>query len=91
MGFFCFRINCDVDLIVPGVALMKALKREPGQLLDSVTIDTMDDFTNTFTYYFTKGMAAERLFTSREEYLEVVSAAETIPDKQVSRLILIIH
>ena len=81
---FYFRINCDIDLIVSGVALMQALNQEPGQQLDSVTIDSMEDFTNTFTHYFTKGMAAERTFTSGELYDKIVTAAETIPGKEVS-------
>ena len=73
-----------MDLIVPGVTLMKALKREPGKLLDSVTIDSLDDFTNTFTHHFTKGAAAERTFTSPEDFKTVVTTAETIPNKEVS-------
>lgn len=75
-------INCNMDLIVPGVTLMKALKREPGKLLDSVTIDSLDDFTNTFTHHFTKGAAAERTFTSPEDFKTVVTTAETIPNKE---------
>ena len=81
---FYFRINCDIDLIVSGVALMQALNQDPGQQLDSVTIDSMEDFTNTFTHYFTKGMAAERTFTSGELYDKIVTVAETIPGKEVS-------
>ena len=75
-----------MDLIVSGVALMKALNREPGQLLDSFTIDSLDDFTNTFTHYFTKGSAAERTFTDPKDYSKVVQAAETVPGREVSEI-----
>ena len=73
-----------MDLIVSGIELMRALGREPGQSLDSSTIDSLDDFTNTFTHYFTKGSAAERTFTNPKDFSTVVKAAETVSGREVS-------
>ena len=75
-----------MDLIVSGIELMRALGKEPGQSQDSPTLDSIDDFTNTFTHYFTKGSAAERTFTNPKDFSTIVKVAETVPGREVSHI-----
>ena len=84
MLLFCsFRINCNLDLIVSGTQLLGALGEKPGELLDSVSIDSITDLTNTFTHYFNKGSAAERTFNDAKTYKKIVQTAEKLDSKQV--------
>ena len=66
-----------------GVELLTALGHGPGQSLDSVSIESLTDLTNTFTHYFGKGSAAERVFNSKEIYAAVIETAEKLEKKEV--------
>ncbi|KAL4227894.1 hypothetical protein ACF0H5_013334 [Mactra antiquata] len=74
-------INCNLDLIVSGTGLLSALDKRPGDPLDSVSLDNLDDLTNTFTHYFLKGAAAERTFTDQKIYKHIIDTAEKLPVK----------
>ncbi|WAQ97781.1 ADPGK-like protein, partial [Mya arenaria] len=75
-------INCNLDLIVSGVALLSSLEKGRGQPLDSVALESIDDLANTFTYYFSKGSAAERTFKSKEIYAAIIETAEKLEEKE---------
>ena len=77
------RINCNLDLIVPGIKLLKSLGQKPGQHLDSVSLESLEDLTNTFTHYFVKGAAAERTFLSKEIYQMVIDKAAKLEGTEV--------
>lgn len=72
-------------MIVSGTELLESLGEKPGQLLDrdSVSLNDITDLTDTFTYYFNKGSAAERTFNNPRIYKSIVKAAETLLSKQV--------
>lgn len=80
---FNFSINCNLDLIISGTDLLKALGQSPGESLDSVSLDNIEDLRNTFTHYFQKGAAAERTFTDEYQYKQIIETAERLPSKQV--------
>lgn len=84
---FYFSINCNLDLIVSGTELLGKLGRRPGQLLDSVSLDTLEDLTDTFSHYFQKGSAAERTFNDPKAYKHIVNTAEKLKMKQVESLL----
>jgi hypothetical protein len=70
-------------LIVSGTELLTALGQSPGESLDSVSLEDIDDLRNTFTHYFKKGAAAERTFTDESKYKQIIEVAEKLPSKQV--------
>lgn len=80
---FLYRINCNLDLIVSGTQLLKALEQKPGQSLDAVSLDSVQDLTDTFTYYFSKGSAAERTFNDPKVYKRIVQTAAKLKSKEV--------
>ena len=70
-------------MIISGTDLLKALGQSPGESLDSVSLDNIEDLRNTFTHYFQKGAAAERTFTDEYQYKQIIETAERLPSKQV--------
>lgn len=80
---YTFRINCNLDLIVSGKELLDSLGQKPEKLLDSVSLNDLSELTDTFTYYFNKGSAAERTFNNPDIYRKIVKAAEKLKSKQV--------
>lgn len=73
-------------MIVSGTDLLTALGQKSGDSLDSVSLDSMEDLTNTFSHYFQKGAAAERTFTDKHVYKKVIDTAEKLPSREVKTL-----
>ncbi|KAL8581110.1 hypothetical protein ACOMHN_033558 [Nucella lapillus] len=64
--------NANVDLIVSGVALLRQLKISPGSEENHSSLTSLGDLQDTFSYFFNKGSAAERIFTDPALYKDVV-------------------
>ncbi|XP_071116162.1 ADP-dependent glucokinase-like [Haliotis cracherodii] len=76
-------INSNVDLIVPGVQLLRNLGVAPGRPINHQVLSSISDLQETFAFFFRKGSAAERTFTVREPFLQVIEEAETFKTKEL--------
>lgn len=79
-----FRVNSNVDIIVSGVSLLKALNIEPGDKRNNHVLSSVDELQETFAFYFARGSAAERSFTNPIVYQKIIQAAETISNVEVT-------
>ena len=80
------RVNCNVDLIVRGTSLLKALNQEPTPGVNHDVIHSVNQLQESFAYSFSMGAAAERFFSTKEPYATVVEAASQLKDAHVSFL-----
>eukprot|EP00943_MAST-04B_sp_MAST-4B-sp1_P005980 g5980.t1 len=74
--------NANVDMIVNGLGIVKALKPKPR---DVKIISTLTDFVDSFAYWFQKGAAAERFVDSPDLFKDIVSSADTADGKVLYR------
>ncbi|KAK3097938.1 hypothetical protein FSP39_014684 [Pinctada imbricata] len=75
-------VNSNVDLIVSGVDLLKALKLKPGEAQNLDQLNSLNDLQDIFNFFFTKGSAAERAFLNEEVYKQITRTAESLEDAQ---------
>lgn len=75
-------INSNVDLIVPGVALLKALKVSSGGNENRNVLKHLDDLQDTFAHFFAKGSAAERPFLDKDIFRDIVAAGSSLKNAQ---------
>lgn len=75
-------INSCVDLIVRALPVFEALHIRPGSAKDHAILKNFDDLQETFSYFFSKGSAAERSYMNKEEFDKMVSVAENISNSQ---------
>ena len=73
-------------MIVSGTELLKALNVSPGKKHDHDTIDNMGQLQEIFSYYFSKGSAAERPFTDQMDYQRIIQVAETLSHVEVCNI-----
>ncbi|XP_059174088.1 ADP-dependent glucokinase-like [Physella acuta] len=73
-------VNSNVDVIVSGVSLLKALDMKPGDKKNNHVLSSVDELQETFSFYFARGSAAERSFTNPIIYQKIIQTAETISD-----------
>lgn len=78
-----FRINSNVDLIVPGVELLLKLNITPGNYFNHDQLYTLDHLQETFSHFFRKGSAAERAFMDDKLFRKIVSEAEKLSNPKV--------
>lgn len=78
-----FRINSNVDLIVPGVELLLKLNITPGNDFNHDQLYTLDHLQETFFHFFRKGSAAERAFMDDKLFRKIVSEAEKLSNPKV--------
>lgn len=78
-------INADVDLIVSGVDLLTKLGQVPGKERNHNALRSVSDLQETFTYFFTRGCAAERIFADSQAYRDIVKAAFSLDKVEVSK------
>ncbi|XP_069138122.1 ADP-dependent glucokinase-like [Argopecten irradians] len=71
-------INSNIDLIVPGVMLLKALAIPSGRRENKDVLNTVDDLENTFAHFFAKGSAAERAFLDKKIFQRIVSTSKML-------------
>ncbi|XP_076443338.1 ADP-dependent glucokinase-like [Babylonia areolata] len=64
--------NADVDLIVSGVELLKKLMLAPGKEENHNSLTSLSDLQETFSFFFSKGRAAERIVTDPAVYKQIV-------------------
>ncbi|OWF54069.1 ADP-dependent glucokinase-like [Mizuhopecten yessoensis] len=75
-------INSNVDLIVPGVGLLKALRVPSGRRENKDVLKNLDDLQDTFAHFFAKGSAAERAFLDKDIFQKIVSTGNTLENAQ---------
>lgn len=81
------RLNTNVDLIVPGLDLLKRLKTATNlKPYDHAIINSIDEFQQTFAHYFAKGSAAERFFSQLNDFNHIIEHCDSLDKKQVSFL-----
>ncbi|CAG5133393.1 unnamed protein product, partial [Candidula unifasciata] len=71
-------VNSNLDIIVPGVDLLKTLSVSPGNKKNHDVLNNLSELQETFAYFFTKGSAAERSFTDEPVYKKIIQAAQTL-------------
>lgn len=81
--FIC-RTNANIDLIVSGVELLNKLKQSPGGQENHNRLTSLADLQETFSYFFSRGRAAERIFTDAELYKQVVETVFSLGNIEVS-------
>ena len=81
-----YRVNCNVDLIVRGTSLLKALNLEPTSGVNHDVIHSVSELQESFAHSFSIGAAVERFFSTKEPYATVVEAASELKDAHVSSL-----
>lgn len=84
--FLISSINCNVDLIVKGTHFFTKLNVKPSHAVNHALINTIDEFRETFAYYFQKGLPAERFFTNKEAFNKIIKSAEMDYSAEVSLL-----
>ncbi|XP_033750170.1 ADP-dependent glucokinase-like [Pecten maximus] len=75
-------INSNVDLIVPGVVLLKALAVPSGRSENKDILKTVNDLEETFAHFFAKGSAAERAFLDKKIFQRIVSTSKMLEMSQ---------
>ncbi|KAF2074331.1 hypothetical protein CYY_004352 [Polysphondylium violaceum] len=75
--------NTNLDLIVDATDLLEALKLSPSKssVSPSQTINNLDQFEKTFSYYFKSGSAAERFVQDESTFKEIIDKALSLPKK----------
>ena len=82
-----FRLNANLDLIVSGTALLRALKQAAGKADDHLSLGTVEDVQETFAYFHGRGSAAERVMTSAAVFKEIVQTADKLDKKKVRTIV----
>ncbi|GFO02997.1 ADP-dependent glucokinase [Plakobranchus ocellatus] len=71
-------INSNLDVIVPGVALLKALNVSPGKKANHESLTNLKQLQETFAQFLARGSAAERPFLNKALYMEIIKAAKSL-------------
>ncbi|GAM28129.1 hypothetical protein SAMD00019534_113050 [Acytostelium subglobosum LB1] len=75
--------NTNLDLVVDAIELMQMLGVITSESpLSADSIDSIDDFENTFTYYFKTGSAAERTINDKKLFDVILNAALSLKRKE---------
>lgn len=81
---FFYRINANVDLIVNGVELLKALKISPtNRAKDHEYVSSLEELQEVFGHFLAAGAAAERAFTDAKLFKEIVDTASELKSAEV--------
>lgn len=76
-------VNSCVDVVVSGVALLQALGLSPGPGpgpgLDHEVLESLEDLSQTFSFFLSRGAAAERFFSNAELFKTIAQTALRIP------------
>lgn len=70
--------NANVDLIVSGVDLLTKLGLSPEKQQNHRSLKSLSDLQETFSYFFSRGQAAERIFVDPAVFSKVVTAASSL-------------
>ena len=81
--FLQHSINACVDLIVNGTELLRALDILPGSRVNHDTVKTLAQLQEVFHHHFANGAGAERHFSNKAVFKQVVSAASKLEGGQV--------
>eukprot|EP01091_Cochliopodium_minus_P012152 TRINITY_DN3615_c0_g1_i2.p1 TRINITY_DN3615_c0_g1~~TRINITY_DN3615_c0_g1_i2.p1 ORF type:complete len:471 (-),score=142.83 TRINITY_DN3615_c0_g1_i2:65-1477(-) len=77
--------NTCLDLIVSAKEVFDLLYKDNENLKESnefvQSIKSLDDLRSTFSYFFKKGVAAERFVEDKEVFLKIIEAAEKVKNK----------
>lgn len=72
-------INCCVDLVVSAMRVLKTLDVVPSSALsatDHGKIATVEELSESFSFFFTKGAPAERFISDEKLFLDTIAAAD---------------
>lgn len=74
-------VNSCVDVVVSGVALLRALGLSPGPGpgLDHEVLGSLEDLSQAFSFFLSRGAAAERFFSDAELFKNISQTALRIP------------
>ncbi|XP_073917611.1 ADP-dependent glucokinase isoform X5 [Castor canadensis] len=75
-------VNACVDVVLSGVKLLQALGLSPGNGRDHAILHSKNDLEEAFVHFMGKGAAAERFFSDKESFHDIVHAASEFPDAQ---------
>lgn len=76
-------VNTNVDLILSGTELLKALDiKEAGEVKNCQNIGSLSEFKTCFKYFFKKGSAAERSFCAPDDFDTVIAATQELARKK---------
>jgi ADP-dependent glucokinase len=76
-------LNTNVDLILSGTDLFKAMNIDTkSRPQPHEHIASLNDFKESFMYYFKKGSAAERSFKTLGDFEAVLAASESLKNKE---------
>lgn len=68
-------INCNVDLIVSGTSVLQNLNSTSNKREDHEVLNNVDDLYEAFSYFFSRGAAAERHTSDEKMFQELVQTA----------------
>ena len=86
---FVIGVNAAVDLIVPALPLLEALKVSSASeaanatAADLPSLSSARDLARCFAHHFSRGAAAERFFADAAAFAGIVEAARLIPGAQL--------
>eukprot|EP01097_Dermamoeba_algensis_P008351 TRINITY_DN5539_c0_g1_i2.p1 TRINITY_DN5539_c0_g1~~TRINITY_DN5539_c0_g1_i2.p1 ORF type:complete len:498 (-),score=120.56 TRINITY_DN5539_c0_g1_i2:150-1487(-) len=76
--------NANLDLIIPALELMEKLSVKPSNPIDWANISSWETFAQTFSYYFSRGSAAERFVIDGDMFDKITHEASLLPEGNYS-------
>ena len=71
-------INCNVDVIVSGVNMMNKINASIGETVgDHESLENLDQLSETFLHFFSKGAPAERFVADEDTFDKLVGMTES--------------
>ncbi|VDD90918.1 unnamed protein product [Enterobius vermicularis] len=68
-------INCNVDLIVSGTALLERMNSTTNRREDHEVLNNINDLYEAFTYFFSRGAPSERHMSDEETFQNLIYTA----------------
>uniref|UniRef100_A0A0N5ANK8 PKS_AT domain-containing protein n=1 Tax=Syphacia muris TaxID=451379 RepID=A0A0N5ANK8_9BILA len=68
-------INCNVDLIVSGTALLEHINSTTTERKDHEVLTNINDLYEAFTYFFSRGAPSERHMSDEKTFQDLVQTA----------------
>jgi hypothetical protein len=77
---FLTRLNTNVDLITSAIPLLQLLNSSLGLITqhNHPVINSIEEFKQTFAYFFEKGSAAERFISKLSDFNRIIDSTESL-------------
>uniref|UniRef100_A0A8C4R5C9 ADP dependent glucokinase n=1 Tax=Eptatretus burgeri TaxID=7764 RepID=A0A8C4R5C9_EPTBU len=72
-------VNTCVDVVISGVALLRALGITEGVAQDHDELQSLEELQEAFQHHMGRGAAAERHYSDRDGFIHVAQVASTLP------------